>query len=38
MIVDLAKNPKQEEFYNTVIAAAAGLNSYQELNYGGAIR
>lgn len=38
MNVDLAKNPKQEEFFNKCIEAAHGLNEYRNLSYGGAIR
>lgn len=38
MNVDLSKNPKQEEFFNTAIASAYGLNDYRNLFYGGAIR
>jgi len=38
MIIDLGQNPKQEEFYNTCIAALYGKNNYRNLSYGGAIR
>lgn len=38
MIIDLAQNPKQEEFYNKSIEALYGLNNYRNLSYGGAIR
>jgi hypothetical protein len=36
--VDFSKNPKQQEFINTVIGAIAGLNDYRYFAYGGAIR
>lgn len=38
MIIDLAQNPKQQEFYNKCIEALFGLNEYRNLSYGGAIR
>jgi len=38
MIIDLAKNPKQEQFYNVCVEALFGLNPYRNLSYGGAIR
>lgn len=38
MTIDLAQNPKQEEFYNKCIEAMYGLNDFRNLSYGGAIR
>lgn len=38
MNVDLARNPKQEEFFNVAMAAAFGKNEFRKLHYGGAIR
>lgn len=38
MIVDLAKNPKQEAYFNICLEAAHNLNNYRNLHYGGAIR
>lgn len=38
MIINLAQNPKQEEFYNKAIEALFGLNDFRNLSYGGAIR
>lgn len=38
MIIDLAANPKQEIYFNTLIESANGLNEYRNLHYGGAIR
>ena len=36
--VDLTKNPKQEEFFNTAVGSAFGDNDFRYLFYGGAIR
>lgn len=38
MNIDLAQNPKQEEFYNIALESLYGLNDYRNLSYGGAIR
>lgn len=38
MDVDLARNPKQEHFFNTAVEAVYGSNDYRYLFYGGAIR
>lgn len=38
MNIDLAQNPKQEEFFNVALAAMQGQNEFRNLNYGGAIR
>jgi hypothetical protein len=38
MIVDISRNPKQEQFFNIAAEAVLGQNPYRNLNYGGAIR
>jgi len=36
--IDLSKNKKQEDYFNRVVEATAGLNSFRYFSYGGAIR
>lgn len=38
MVVDISKNPKQEQFFNVATEAVFGRNEYRNLYYGGAIR
>lgn len=37
-VIDLARNPKQYEYFIEVMKACAGLNPYRKFGYGGAIR
>jgi hypothetical protein len=37
-IIDLSKNHNQGEYFNAVMSACAGVNSYRRFAYGGAIR
>ena len=36
--IDLGRNPKQLEYYQTVLKACRGLNEFKYFSYGGAIR